>query len=145
MATSDLLKGAPLFLQRRYSSLGPYVLSVIETEVDGIDPRDLSRDQIETIQLLAFIYTLHAFLEDSHRAVKATVATFSKLGVRKFNIGAAEFFEGSESVEISRRLGEALLESIPSEEIRKLLLGSDSLGELVKKLTSIVTDGRMDF
>lgn len=75
MAASDLLKDCPLFLQKRYSSLGQYVRSRIDTDVHGVESRDLSHEQLEMPQIISFVYVLTEFLRDSHLAAKKSVNT----------------------------------------------------------------------
>lgn len=131
MTASDLLKGCPLFLQKRYSSLGQHVRSVIETEFPDLDLRKVPREDIETLQLISFVFVLTSFFKDSHLAAKKSVDTFADLGVNEFRIGSASFHEGSESVEAGRILGEQMLESISDDGLRTHIRSSENLGELL--------------
>jgi hypothetical protein len=89
---------------------------------------------METMTIIAFVYTLRTFLEDGTRAARQAVRAFGDLGVRRFDIGSASFYEGSEDVERGRVLAEALMESISDDKVRDWIYGSRSLSQLVRKM-----------
>jgi hypothetical protein len=134
VSTSDILSGAPLFLQKRYGSIKAYVRSIIETEFPRLDVEKIPREDLEFIQLIAFIYVLHSFIEDGHRAAKEAVRIFGELDVRKFSIGSSRFAEGSEAVLLGEQLARDLLERIQDQALRSLIAHSPSVSALVRKL-----------
>jgi len=134
VSSSDILSGAPLFLQKRYGSIKAYVRSIIETEFPRLDIDKIPRADLEFIQLIAFVYVLHSFIEDGHRAAKEAVRIFGELDVPEFSIGSRRFAEGSEALILGEQLARDLLERIQDQDLRRLIAHSPSVGALVREL-----------
>jgi hypothetical protein len=134
MPATNILAGAPLFLQRRYGAIRQYVRAIIEEQFPRLDVRRMESDDLEFIQLIAFVYILRGFFEDGHRAAKEAVRVFSDLDVHEFSIGSTKFSEDSEAVNLGRRLSNQLLATIHDRELHSLIAHSDSVGELVHAL-----------
>jgi hypothetical protein len=144
MAFTDLLNGAPLFLQRRYGSIRAHVKSVIESEYPDIDQRSIPREDIEFIQVIAFVYVLQGFFVDGHKAAEGAVTILQDLGVHSFKIGSAQFAPRSEAVMLGKKLADQLLDQIKDESLRNLISTTTSLGELVRKLFEGLGHGKVD-
>jgi hypothetical protein len=144
MASTDLLKGAPLFLQKRYGSIRAHVKSVIENEYPDLDQRSIPPEDIEFIQIIAFVYVLQGFFVDGHKAANSAVTILHDLGVQSFKIGSARFAPGSEAVMLGKRLAEQLLDQIKDQSLRLLISRATSLGELVRKLFEGLGHGKVD-
>jgi hypothetical protein len=134
MPGAEILSGAPLFLQRRYGAIRQYVRAMIEERFPRLDIRRMETDDLEFIQLIAFVYILRGFFEDGHRAAKEAVRVFSDLDVHEFSIGSTKFSEDSEAVNLGRILSDKLLATIHDRELQSLIAKSDSVGELVDAL-----------
>jgi hypothetical protein len=134
MAEGALLVGAPLFLQRRYGSLRQYVRSIIETEFPHLDVSKIRSEDLEFVQVITFMYVVHGFFEDGHRAAKEAVRVFGRLKVKEFSIGRTEFAKDSQAVLLGRRLAEDLLQTIRDDGLRKLVASATSAGALVRVL-----------
>lgn len=134
MPATNILAGAPLFLQRRYGAMRQYVRAIIEEQFPRLDVRRMESDDLEFIQLIAFVYILRGFFEDGHRAAKEAVRVFSDLDVHEFSIGSTKFSEDSEAVNLGRILSDQLLATIHDRELQSLIANSDSVGELVHAL-----------
>ena len=134
MPATNVLDGAPLFLQRRYGAMRQYVRAIIEEQFSRLDVRRMERDDLEFIQLIAFVYILRAFFEDGHRAAKEAVRVFGDLDVPEFSIGSTKFSEDSEAVNLGRILSDQLLDTVHDRELQSLIADSDSVGELVHAL-----------
>jgi hypothetical protein len=134
MPGADILSGAPLFLQRRYGAIRQYVRAIIEEQFPRLDIRRMESDDLEFIQLIAFVYILRGFFEDGHRAAKEAVRVFSDLNVHEFSIGSTKFSEDSKAVNLGRTLSTRLMATVHDRELRSLIAESDSVGELVHAL-----------
>lgn len=134
MPRAEILAGAPLFLQRRYGAIRQYVRALIEEQFPRLDLRKMESDDLEFIQLIAFVYILRGFFEDGHRAAKEAVRVFSGLDVHEFSIGSTRFSENSEAVNLGRKLSDRLLATVHNRELRTLIVESDSVGQLVHAL-----------
>jgi len=134
MRGADILSGAPLFLQRRYGAIRQYVRAIIEEQFPRLDIRRMESDDLEFIQLIAFVYILRGFFEDGHRAAKEAVRVFSDLNVHEFSIGSTKFSEDSKAVNLGRTLSTRLMATVHDRELRSLIAESDSVGELVHAL-----------
>lgn len=134
MPTGDILSGAPLFLQKRYGSIKAYVRSTIETEFPRLKVEEIPRADLDFIQLVAFVYVLHSFIEDGHRAAKEAVRIFGELDVREFSIGSSRFAEGSEALALGEQLARDLLARIRDQDLQRLIADSPSVGVLVRTL-----------
>ena len=131
MPDTNILAGAPLFLQRRYGAVRQYVRAIIEEQFPRLDLRRMESDDLEFIQLIAFVYILRGFFEDGHRAAKEAVRVFRDLDVHEFSIGSTKFSEDSEAVNLGRKLSDQLLKTIHVRELQSLVRRSDSVGQLV--------------
>ena len=134
MPAGNILAGAPLFLQRRYGAIRQYVRAIIEEQFPRLDLRRIEGDDLEFIQLIAFVYILRGFFEDGHRAAKEAVRVFSDLDVHEFSIGSTKFSEDSEAVNLGRVTFRSATQTIHDRELRSLITDSDSVGELVHAL-----------
>jgi hypothetical protein len=134
MPATNILAGAPLFLQRRYGAVRQYVRAIIEEQFPRLDIRRMQSDDLEFIQLIAFVYILRGFFEDGHRAAKEAVRVFSDLDVHEFTIGSTKFSQDSETVNLGRTLSHQLLATVHDRELQSLIADSDSVGELVHAL-----------
>jgi hypothetical protein len=94
----------------------------------------MESDDLEFIQLIAFVYILRGFFEDGHRAAKEAVRVFSDLDVHEFSIGSTKFSEDSRAVNLGRTLSTRLMATVHDRELRSLIAESDSVGELVHAL-----------
>src|SRR6266478_5550803 len=117
MPATNIPAGAPLFLQRRYGAMRQYVRAIIEEQFPRLDVRRMESDDLEFIQLIAFVYILRGFFEDGHRAAKEAVRVFSDLDVHEFSIGSTKFSEDSEAVNLGRILSDQLLATIHDREL----------------------------
>jgi type I restriction enzyme, R subunit len=108
--------------------------STIETEFPRLEVEKIPRADLEFIQLTAFVYVLHSFIEDGHRAAKEAVRIFGELDVREFSIGSSRFAEGSEALELGEQLARDLLARIKDQDLRRLIAHSSSVGVLVRTL-----------
>jgi hypothetical protein len=111
-----------------------YVRAIIEEQFPRLDVRRMESDDLEFIQVIAFVYILRGFFEDGHRAAKEAVRVFSDLDVHEFSIGSTIFSEDSEAVNLGRTLSDQLLATIHDRELQSLITHSDSVGELVHDL-----------
>lgn len=134
MPATDLLKGAPLFLQKRYGSIRGHVKSVIETDYPKLDIRTVRSEDLEFIQMVAFIYVLQGFFFDGYRAANRTVEILNDLGVKDFSIGSSRFAPGSDAVLMGKKLAEQLLQQITDDSLRELITKATSIGQLIREL-----------
>lgn len=134
MPAHDILKGAPLFIQRRYNSIRAHVRSVLETEYPKVNLRRIPSEDLEFIQLIAFVFILRSFFSDGHKAAERAVKIFNDLGVQQFSIGRATFAPNSEAVLMGKKLADDLLMRIDDEALKKMIIEAKSLGELAREL-----------
>lgn len=138
MANPDFLRGAPLFLQRRYGSIRAYVRSIIEADFPSLEIRRIDPDDLDTIYLVVFVYVLREFFEDGYKAASDAVRVLQPFDIREFTIGSTTFSEGNEAVMRGRVLANDLLDRIHNEALKAMILRSESIGELVHNLVEFL-------
>lgn len=131
MSYNEVLRKAPPFLKKRFSSLREYVSallynharSVIDYENAYWDKENNAKRAkvIDQATLAYFIVLQKTLYERTTEASKETVDCFKELDIPEFVIGSAKFHENSEDVLRGKVLAEALSECITDENIKRIV------------------------
>jgi len=139
MADGDWASGLPRSVRSRLDGLGNYVTSVLE-EI-GLKDK-LSRDDVQAIQLAAFVYGLEEFLREGSRAASRATAAFADLGVSGFTVGREYFSGRNEAVMRGETLANALVEVMQGRALPDTVGRPASLRALVISLAQERSRGR---
>jgi hypothetical protein len=138
---SELIQRLPRQLQHRFEALGGYVRGVVaeENEQSGGGTRRRkqaapSAETIQFIQIVAFAYTLKAFLRDGSRAAKSAALAFTTLGYPAFRVGQTEFTIDNEATMRGEKLADALVASLEGTRYEGIVGSARSLRGLVRTL-----------
>lgn len=131
MSYNEVLRKAPPFLKKRFSSLREYVSALLYNHARKvIDYENAYWDKenngkrakvIDQATLAYFIVLQKTLYERTTEASKETVDCFKELDIPEFVIGSAKFHENSEDVLRGKVLAEALSECITDENIKRIV------------------------
>jgi len=142
----DFLSGAPKFVTNRFNSLNKYVWSTLvpeELRKDKIGRKKTKAERKKEFQrlkgisqeaaIVSFVFFFRKFLLEGSDAAKKAVDTFKDLDQDGFYIGTNFFSERNEKVMQGDLLAESLLNSIRSQELKKLITESEYLYQILDK------------
>lgn len=139
---TEIVKMLPYRLQLRFDSLSGYVLGMIDhiRSERRIEVR-LSREEIQLIQLAAFIYTLDYFFRAGTRAASEASTTFERFRLEGFQVGKTQFTRDNENTRRGENLANSLRESIAGTRLDRIIRTSRSLDSLVQTLVRGFANG----
>ena len=139
---NEIISLLPYRIRSRFESLGGYVAALI-TEVQEDQPRSvqLSRDDVQTIQAVAFIFSVDQFFRDGTRAAAKAVDEFSSLDVTGFRIGNTTFSGRNENVMLGENLSTLLKNQLGNPRLVRILKSAKGLKPLIGRLVRELGNG----
>jgi len=114
---------------------------VDEVEADLLPEDRLKPKQLQSIQLIAFIYALDFLFCEGTRAATMAVAEFEKLGMSGFKIGSAVFEGENENVMRGRDLSEALKRALANTSVLELIKSENAIKSLTLRMIRLARNG----
>src|SRR5437899_1027587 len=142
---SEIVSQLPQKLQIRFNSLSSYVLVLVSElensrSVSNEDPRrKLNSDERQTIQLIAFIYTLERFMRDGSRAARNASIQFEDLGTSGFVIGEMAFTRNNSNTRRGENLADSLRLAVTDQRLQEIMTVAISVRNLVDLLAEELT------
>jgi hypothetical protein len=141
-SNNDLLNALPRRLRLRLESVGSFVTALLKEREAGLSQRSkLTRDQLQQIQLVVFIYVLDHLLQEGTNAAIGAVDTFKALGLQGFAVGSAHFADRNENVLLGQRLSQALRSAVVDQDLLDVIDEAQSIRSLTFAAYSEVRRG----
>ncbi len=129
---ADIIAQLPQTLQLRFNALGGYIQGIIIEEEAGRGARlDLRTDELQLIQLAAFIYAIDGFFRTGSRSARLAATTFRRFGAPGFQVGSTVFTASNDNTWRGERLADGLRTIVASSRLGPFLAESSSMRELV--------------
>lgn len=128
-SVSEIASLLPYTLRSRFNSLGPYVRGLLEAE-----NYLLPEDQVRTIHLAVFVYTLQEFLQAGTRAAKNAATTFEGLGIDGFSVGNTVFTKDNDATNRGESIARALIGALDGTAIGAHVASAQSMRSLVRAM-----------
>src|SRR5258708_22099315 len=142
---SDIVNQLPQKLQIRFTSLGSYVLALINeveeatSQSNPDQPRKLTTDDTQFIQLMAFIYMLDQLMRDGTRAARSASTMFESLGMSGFLIGRTAFTRNNANTLRGETLANGLRVSLADQRLQAIIANASCVRSLVERLVQELT------
>ena len=149
MSNSEILKGAPMYIVKRYNSFNFYIWETLfpndyrRRVLLKFKSKELRKEEFKKMKgivdeatLLVFIFVLRKFFFEGSRMAKDTVDELRTFGVNGFNLGKSFFSDRNENVLIGDRLAEKLF-SLLDSKTKKLLSDKQYIYEILDNYSSL--------
>jgi hypothetical protein len=132
---TEIIQRLPQKLQVRFNSLGNYVQGIIDEESFKSQKEiKLSRDDIELIQLAAFIYSLDSFLRAGTYSAKAASTIFEDFESEGFQIGSTVFTRNNANTMRGEVLADELRSIVERTRLGRIIRNSPTMKHLIATL-----------
>ena len=129
----EITNTLPRTIRLRFDSIGGYVQTILSEEQESL-PRimHLSFEEIETVKLVAFTYSVQRLFREGTAAARHAVEELKRFDIPGFQVGNTLFSGQNESVMLGESLAEDLMQCFAGTKYSQLIKSSDKLTELVK-------------
>lgn len=132
---SEIIQQLPQKLQLRFSSLGNYVQGIVDDEsAKNRKQVKLSSENIQLVQLAAFLYSLDSFLRAGSYAARAAATTFEEFELEGFQVGSTLFTKSNENTLRGEILADKLRMTVAETRLGLLIKNSSTMRELISTL-----------
>jgi hypothetical protein len=142
LTVSEIIRLLPQKLQQRFNSLGRYVQGIIEEEEDKLG-RDIeiSHEDVQLIQMAAFIYSLDNFLRVGTSAARIASITFEQFGFGGFQVGSTTFTRNNHATRRGELLAQALRGTVADTPLYGHIISASTMQVLISTLVREMADG----
>jgi hypothetical protein len=151
MNSSTFFKNAPKYISQRFSAINSYTWTSFFPE-NSLNERlkkfpksqeskaELARirDVVNEASIVIFIFLMKRFFLDGTNAAIQAVDTFKELGIRSFQIGSKKFADRNKNVMKGEELAAQLMNSIMSEDLKKLINESQYVTQIIEKYKPLI-------
>lgn len=111
-----------------------------EISAEGGKPVHLSRDDIQLIQLAAFIYTLGTFFRAGTHAARSAATLFEQFGMSGFQIGTTDFTQYNRNTRRGELLADDLMQSLLRTPLAEIIMNAQTMKQLISTMIEEMTN-----
>lgn len=137
-----MIQRLPMPLQNRFTSLGGYVRGLVEEEEQRLKRKlAFGNNDIQLIQLAAFVYLLDYYFREGTRAAASAALMFEEYHLSGFSVGSTVFTRNNENTRRGALLAYELRQVLADTPIAVVIEQSTSVRALVSRMIREMSNG----